>query len=75
MLDHVFHANIFAYCRQNQFIRLAIFSGLFRVLIQIACKILVKSKVIQKRETNPQLKGNGLTECVALSGHIHIILH
>ena len=28
-LDHIFHANIIAYCQQNQYVRLAIYTGLF----------------------------------------------
>ena len=31
-LDHVFHTNIIAYCQQNQYIRLAIYTGLFTLI-------------------------------------------
>ena len=33
MLDHVFHTNIIAYCQQNRYVRLAIYTDLFTLSI------------------------------------------
>ena len=33
MLDHVFHTNIIAYCQQNWYVRLAIYTDSFTLII------------------------------------------
>ena len=38
MLDHVFHTNIIAYCQQNRYVRLAIYTDLFTLKYCCVCR-------------------------------------
>ena len=36
MLGHIFHTNIIAYCQQNRYVRLAIYTDLFTLISNLA---------------------------------------
>ena len=48
MLDHVFHTNIIAYCQQNRYVRLAIYTDIFTLMLKLTMFMKILLMLLKK---------------------------